>query len=60
MTNALVLKSPDTLLAGPLGNLDAYIERVSRIPVLSRESELELATSLRLLPMPGVCASLRA
>jgi RNA polymerase sigma-32 factor len=44
MTNALVVKNPETLLAGPLGSLDAYIERVSQIPVLSRESELELAT----------------
>ena len=44
MTNALVVKNPETLLSGPLGSLDAYIERVSQIPVLSRESELELAT----------------
>ena len=44
MANALVVKNPETLLAGPLGSLDAYIERVSQIPVLSRESELELAT----------------
>ena len=40
MANALVVKNPETLLAGPLGSLDAYIERVSQIPVLSRESEL--------------------
>jgi RNA polymerase sigma-32 factor len=44
MANALVVKNPETLLSGPLGSLDAYIERVSQIPVLSRESELELAT----------------
>jgi RNA polymerase sigma-32 factor len=31
------------LLAGPLGSFDAYAERVSRIPVLTREQELELA-----------------
>ncbi len=47
MSNSLVLKSPDTLLAGPLGSLDAYIERVSRIPVLTREQESELATRFR-------------
>jgi RNA polymerase sigma-32 factor len=47
MANALVVKNPETLLSGPLGSLDAYIERVSQIPVLSRESELELATRFR-------------
>lgn len=30
-------------LAGPIGSFDAYLERVSRIPVLSREREQELA-----------------
>ncbi len=44
MANALVVKNPEVLLSGPLGSLDAYIDRVSQIPVLSRESELELAT----------------
>jgi RNA polymerase sigma-32 factor len=34
-------------LAGPLGSLDAYIERVSRIPVLTREQEVELAQRFR-------------
>jgi RNA polymerase sigma-32 factor len=46
MTTALVRSSTE-LLAGPVGSLDAYIERVSRIPVLSREEELELARRLR-------------
>ena len=41
--NALVLKSQSLALDGPVGSLDAYIERVSSIPVLSREEELELA-----------------
>ena len=45
MANALVVKNPETLLAGPLGSLDAYVERVSQIPVLSREDELELAAA---------------
>jgi RNA polymerase sigma-32 factor len=35
------------MLAGPVGSLDSYIERVSRIPVLSREEELDLARRLR-------------
>jgi RNA polymerase sigma-32 factor len=47
MNTSLVLKSPDKLLAGPLGSLDAYIERVSQIPVLTREQELEFATRFR-------------
>ncbi len=46
MTTALVRSSTE-LLAGPVGSLDASIERVSRIPVLSREEELELARRLR-------------
>ena len=40
---ALVLKSQMLALDGPVGSLDAYVERVSGIPVLSREEELELA-----------------
>jgi RNA polymerase sigma-32 factor len=34
-------------LAGPLGSLDAYLERVGRIPVLSREEERALAQRFR-------------
>jgi RNA polymerase sigma-32 factor len=34
-------------LRGPLGSLDAYIDTVSRIPVLSRDEEFALATRLR-------------
>jgi RNA polymerase sigma-32 factor len=34
-------------LRGPLGSLDAYIDTVSRIPVLSREEEVRLATRFR-------------
>jgi RNA polymerase sigma-32 factor len=45
-TNVLAAR-PDALLAGPLGSFEAYAERVSRIPVLSREEELELATRFR-------------
>ena len=37
----------DSLLAGPLGSFEAYAERISRIPVLTREQELELASRFR-------------
>jgi RNA polymerase sigma-32 factor len=39
--------NPETLLAGPLGSFEAYAERISRIPVLTREQELDLATRFR-------------
>jgi RNA polymerase sigma-32 factor len=44
---ALVARMGDHALAGPLGSLDAYLERVSRIPVLTREQERELADRFR-------------
>ena len=44
---ALVARAGDLALAGPLGSLDAYLERVSRIPVLSREDERALAERFR-------------
>jgi RNA polymerase sigma-32 factor len=48
MDKSLVLKEADTQqLAGPLGSLDAYIERVSKVPVLTREQEVELAQRFR-------------
>jgi len=34
-------------LAGPIGSFDAYLERVSRIPVLDREQEQKLAQRFR-------------
>ncbi len=46
-TTALVRSSTDLVFAGPVGSLDAYIDRVSRIPVLSREEESALATRFR-------------
>ncbi|MGH8229599.1 MAG: RNA polymerase sigma factor RpoH [Steroidobacteraceae bacterium] len=46
-TAALVARNPDLALAGPIGSLDAYLERVSRIPVLTREEERELANRFR-------------
>ena len=44
---ALIRSSTDLALAGPVGSLDAYIDRVARIPVLSREDEVALATRFR-------------
>jgi RNA polymerase sigma-32 factor len=44
---ALVARVGDQALAGPLGSLDAYLERVGRIPVLSREQERKLAERFR-------------
>jgi RNA polymerase sigma-32 factor len=44
---ALVAHPGDQALAGPLGSLDAYLERVSRIPILSREEERALAERFR-------------
>ncbi|HEX4648155.1 MAG TPA: RNA polymerase sigma factor RpoH [Steroidobacteraceae bacterium] len=44
---ALVARPGDLALAGPLGSLDAYLERVSRIAVLSREEERALAERFR-------------
>ena len=37
----------DLALAGPVGSLDAYIQAVGSIPVLSKEDEQALARSLR-------------
>ena len=48
MTTAALLaaRPADQLLAGPLGSFEAYAERISRIPVLTREQETELFTRL--------------
>ena len=44
-TAALVPRNPAELaLVGPIGSFDAYVDAVSRIPVLSREDETDLAT----------------
>src|ERR1044072_7059570 len=47
MNTALVRSGTDLVLAGPVGSLGAYVERVSRVPVLTREEELELARRLQ-------------
>ncbi|HEY8507131.1 MAG TPA: sigma-70 family RNA polymerase sigma factor, partial [Steroidobacteraceae bacterium] len=46
-TALVALPADGALLAGPLGSLDAYLERVRSIPVLSREEEQELAIRFR-------------
>jgi RNA polymerase sigma-32 factor len=44
---AIVARPSDFVLAGPVGSFDAYMDKVSRIPVLSREDEIELAKRFR-------------
>ncbi len=46
-STALIARNGDFALAGPLGSLDAYLDRVGRIPVLSREEERDLAERFR-------------
>ena len=43
MTTALVTRNHEIALAGPVGSLDAYIQAVGAIPVLSKEDEQALA-----------------
>ena len=50
MTNArtaLIAQHAGLAVAGPIGSFDAYLERVSRIPVLDREHEQQLAQRFR-------------
>jgi len=44
---ALIAQQAGLALTGPIGSFDAYLERVSRIPVLDREREQELARRFR-------------
>lgn len=46
MTTALTRTDHALILAGPVGSLDAYMQAISRIPVLSREEEQVLARRL--------------
>lgn len=46
-SQALTPANPAFSLTGPLGSLEAYVERVSAIPVLSREEEFALARRFR-------------
>src|ERR1700744_2068863 len=45
-TNALSVRDPWSLVP-PLGNLDAYISSINRLPLLTQEEETRLATQLR-------------
>jgi RNA polymerase sigma-32 factor len=47
MTNTLIPRNRDLILAGPVGSLDAYIGGVNAIPVLSQEEEQRLARLFR-------------
>src|ERR1035441_3756633 len=44
---ALIAQHAGLAVAGPVGSFDAYLERVSRIPVLDREHEQQLAQRFR-------------
>jgi RNA polymerase sigma-32 factor len=44
---ALVAKQNGLIFAGPVGSLDSYIERISQIPVLTKDEEIALATRFR-------------
>jgi len=47
MSTALAVRNPEQFLAGPVGSLDAYIQAVGSIPVLSREHEQQLSRRFR-------------
>ena len=47
MTTALARRQQDLILAGPVGSLDAYIQAVGSVPVLSKEDEQALARRFR-------------
>jgi RNA polymerase sigma-32 factor len=48
MATALVAKQTSGLVfAGPVGSLDSYIDRVSQIPVLTKDDEVALAVRFR-------------
>lgn len=47
MTTAIAKFNHDLALAGPVGSLDAYIQGVGAIPVLSKSDEQAMATRLR-------------
>jgi RNA polymerase sigma-32 factor len=44
---AVIARQNDFVLSGPVGSFDAYMDKVSRIPVLSREDESVLAKRFR-------------
>src|SRR5580693_4519634 len=46
-STALVAKKGGLVFAGPVGSLDSYIDRVSQIPVLTKDNEVALAVRFR-------------
>ena len=42
---ALVAKQTGLVFAGPVGSLDSYIDRVSQIPVLSKEEKARMTAA---------------
>jgi len=46
-SQVLAPRYSELALTGPLGSLDAYLDRVSKVPVLSREDEQALARRFR-------------
>ena len=47
MTTAIAVRNPEQFLSGPVGSLDAYIQAVGSIPVLSKEHEQALSRRFR-------------
>ncbi len=47
MTTAVASRNQELMLAGPVGSLDAYIQAVGSVPVLSKEDEQALAHRFR-------------
>ena len=47
MTTAVAKRNLDVILAGPVGSLDAYIQAVGSVPVLSRDEEQLLSRQFR-------------
>ena len=47
MTATALITRHNDVLSGPVGSFDAYMDKVSRIPVLSREDESALANRFR-------------
>ena len=47
MSTAVALRNHELMLAGPVGSLDAYIQAVGSVPVLSKEDEQALANRFR-------------
>ncbi|HUO82708.1 MAG TPA: RNA polymerase sigma factor RpoH [Gammaproteobacteria bacterium] len=47
MTTAIASPQFDLVVAGPVGSLDAYVQSISRLPVLDRDAEYALARRYR-------------